>query len=179
MSFTTAALLVSWLTIALLALGLAGLMRQIAELRRAQQLTGTGPSRGTSLVGLALPTTGPLAGLRPQGGGVVVVTAPGCSSCHQTVETLLGCGLAPHTVAVSASTCEARGLQRCLSDAAEVIDLLGVPATPYLLAVDADGVIRATDVPAAVEDVLAFAQGAVPLVRPPHRLDLTTEEAGP
>ena len=178
MTFTTAALLVSWLAIALLALGLAGLMRQIGDLRRAQQFTGAGGPRAASLIGLALPTTGPLARLRPDGGGLVVVIAPGCSSCHQTVEALLASGLAPHTVAVSASTCEARGLQRCLADAPEAIGLLGAPATPYLMAVDADGVIRGTDVPAGVEDVLAFARSATPLVRPPLRLDLSTEEAG-
>lgn len=177
MSFTTAALIVSWLAIALLALGLAGIMRQVGELRRAQQLAGGG-SRGVSLVGLALPATGPLAQIRPQGGGVVVVVAPGCSSCHQTIGTLVDSGLAPHTVAVSASTCEAPGLQRCLSGAEDAIDLLGVPATPYLLAVDADGVIRGTDVPGGVEDVLAFAREAIPLVRPTLRLDLSTEETG-
>ena len=104
MSFTTAALIVSWLAIALLALGLAGIMRQVGELRRAQELAGGGTSRGTSLVGLALPATGPLARIRPHGGGVVVVVAPGCSSCHQTIGTLVDSGLAPHTVAVSAST---------------------------------------------------------------------------
>jgi hypothetical protein len=177
MSFTTAALLVSWLAIAVLALGLAGLVRQVGELRRQVALAGAG-SGSPALVGLALPGSGPLARLRPRGGGVVIVVAPGCSSCHEAAGALLAAGLGPHTVAVSASTCEVGGVQGCVSDASAAVDLLAVPATPYLLAVDADGVIRGTEVPGGPQDVAAFAAHVIPLIRPAGRLDVTAEEAG-
>ena len=173
MSFTTAALLVSWLAILVLALGLAGLMRQIAEVGAQQALGGARPRTG-SLVGLSLPTTGPLSTLRPAGGGVLLVVAPGCSSCQQSVEALLSAGLGPHTVAVSAAGCEYRGLQACIPDAREAIERLGVPATPYLVAVDADGVIRRTEVPDGVEDVAAFSRDVAPLVRPQLGIRMTT-----
>lgn len=177
MTFTAAALLVSWLAITVLALGLAGLMRQLADLRR--QVTLASGGRTGSLIGLALPTAGPLAALRPDGGGVVIVTAPGCSSCHQAVGALLDAGLGPHTVAVSASTCEAPGVQACVADAGSVIDQLGVPATPYLIAVDADGVIRATDVPASPEDVSAFGEQTIPLIQMSSGLPLSTKKDRP
>lgn len=179
MTFTTAALLVSWLAIAVLALGLAGVLRQVGELRRRVALGGSSGSGSGAMVGLGLPHSGPLARLRPDGGGVVVVIAPGCSSCHEAVGALLAAGLGPHTVAVSASTCEVSGLQACVGDASAAIDLLAVPATPYLLAVDADGVIRGSGVPGSVTDVADFAQRVIPLVRPATRLDVTPEEASP
>lgn len=185
MTFTTAALIVSWLAIAVLALGLAGLLRQVAELRGQVRLVGAGvrggagPATGAaSLIGLALPSTGPLSLLRPDGGGVIVITSPGCSSCHQAVAALSEAGLAPHTVAVSASTCEFSGLQRCVGQAVEAVDLLAVPATPYLIAVDADGVMRGTVVPGDPDEVTDFAHQMLKLIRPPRRLDLTPKESG-
>ncbi|MDO5503037.1 MAG: hypothetical protein Q4G67_07675 [Actinomycetia bacterium] len=169
MSFTTSALLLSWLAIVVLALGMAGLLRQVNDLRRQVSLSGSRSVTG-ALTGLALPSYGPLARLRPAGGGVVIVIAPGCSSCHAALEALTAAGMGPHTVAVSASGCTASGLQSCVSDAGEAIDQLGVPATPYLLAVDADGVIRSTDVPGGPEEVRAFAQSALALVAPEETL---------
>jgi hypothetical protein len=59
-------------------------------------------------------------------------------------------------VAVSASTCEVNGVQRCVPDAGDVIERLGVPATPYLLAIDAGGEIVASELPAGPDDVETF-----------------------
>ena len=177
MTFTTAALLVSWLAIVVLALGLAGVVRQVGELRRQVTLAGAG-ARSSTVVGLAIPASGPLARLRPPGGGVVIVVAPGCSSCHQAVDALLAAGLGPHTVAVSAGACDVSGVRSCVGDAAGAIDLLNVSATPYLLSVDADGIIRASEVPGGPADVTAFAAQVVPLIKPDRRLELDTSEAG-
>lgn len=155
MSFTTAALLVSWLAIVVLALGLAGLLRQVQDLTRQVASLGSGVST-TSLVGLALPAAGPIGSLRPVGGGLVVVISPGCTSCAEALDVIAAHGLLDRTVAVSASTCEASGVQRCVPDAGDLIDRLGVPATPYLIAVDAAGEIVATELPAGPDDVAVF-----------------------
>lgn len=169
MTFTTAALLLSWVAIALLALGFAGLMRQLGELHRSVS-TGTGPSASLapSLSGLALPATGDLAALRPHGGGLVLFVSPGCSSCEATMTAVAEAADPGTVVVVSSGPCPASGplaASRCVPDALPLLERLSVPGTPYLVDVGADGVIGATLLPQDANQVTDFLAGR----HVPHR----------
>lgn len=187
MSFTSAALVVSWLAIALLALGIAGLTRQVSVLSRR---TGTGAAADTGgagahgsatsagstavsgrvvrttsdLVGLAVPNHGDLGPLRQPGRPLVLFVSPGCASCHAVIGDVAALGLDPRVTVVSSGTCsgaEAAPSLTCIADARGVLDRLAVPATPYLMALDGEGVITATLVPTDPSDLRAFAEAVL------------------
>lgn len=163
MSFTTAALLVAWVAIALLALGFAGLMRQLGELHRSLGPASSRAGATTGTVrGLALPPSGELAQLRPAGGdgGILVFVSPGCSSCEGTLTELAATGPSGSVVVVSSGTCpgDVPAGATCLSDARALMDRLAVPGTPYLVDVDADGVIGETMLPQGPEQVRVFVE---------------------
>lgn len=154
MDFTTAAIVVAWLAIALLALGFAGLLQQVNQLRRA---TTPGAASGdSSLIGLLLPPSGELAALRPAGGGVVAFVSPACDSCARVLNTLAHLTAPASTVVVSAGNCESAAGVRCLENRRDLFDRFGVPATPYLMRVDGDGAIAATLLPTDEHDLHAW-----------------------
>lgn len=187
MSFTSAALVVSWLAIALLALGFAGLTRQVSVLSRrtgtdaatgsgGAGVHGSGRSAGSTavsgravrttsdLVGLAVPAHGELGRLRQPGRPLVLFVSPGCPSCHAVIGDIAALGLEPRVTVVSSGTCsgvEAAPLLACVADARGVLDRLAVPATPYLMALDGEGVITATLVPTDPSDLQAFAEAVL------------------
>ncbi|WP_298888686.1 hypothetical protein [uncultured Serinicoccus sp.] len=165
MSFTASALVLAFVAIALLALGLAGLLRQVSLL--TQQLEGgaAAPHQGAGarttreLVGFRVP--GDLAAelVDPTARHTLLAfVSPGCSSCSLTLRALaadpqVADGSAALTL-VSAGSC-APGLQdadgagrlRCLPQGRTVMDRLAVPATPYLALLDASGTLRAALLP--------------------------------
>lgn len=159
MSFTTAALVIAWLAIVVLAFGFAGLMAQLADLKRALG-DGAAPSgqasAGGAVVGLALPATGDLATLRPAGGGVVAFVSPGCPSCEGVLADLAAAAPSGEVVVVSTGSCaevpEALPA-RCLPQGGALLGALSVPATPYLLAVDAAGTITDSLLPMDPHDL--------------------------
>lgn len=154
MDFATAAIVVAWLAIALLALGFAGLLRQVNQLRRA---SAPGATAGEpSLIGLLLPSSGELAALRPAGGGVVAFVSPACDSCARVLDVLAHLMTPAATVVVSAGHCEATDGVRCLENRRDLFDRFGVPATPYLMRVVADGAITATLLPTDEHDLHAW-----------------------
>lgn len=159
MDFNTAAIIVSWLAIALLALGYAGLLREVGELRRAR--TPQRPS--SSLVGLQLPESGELAAIRPAGNGLVVFVSPACSSCAQVLDLLRRRNVRD-LVVVSTGACEASAPGRCLPLRGDLLERLGVPATPFLLRTDAAGVITGTLLPTDDAELRAWL-GELPLLR--------------
>lgn len=172
MTFTASALVLAWVAIVLLALGLAGLLRQVNLLTR-QAETGThgaGPAAGRGgagarttrdLVGFRLPEED-VARLRP---GVVLFVAPGCSSCGQTLDLLaadplVARGAVPLTV-VSTGSCPPQdgpdaAPWACLPEGRELMNRLMVPATPYLLALDVSGTVRDTLLPDPDTDLAAW-----------------------
>lgn len=175
MSFMQSALLLAWVAIALLALGFAGLLRQVTLLSRGQAGGGatasTGAPRSTrDLVGFRLPAHGDLAGLVEPGAHrtVVAFVSPGCSSCAITLS-----GLTEVTdvrdgsvalVAVSTGSCEPAlkhlaGTGRCLAQGRPLVEALHVPATPYLMAVDGAGTIVAAALPDQDTDLTAWVRG--------------------
>lgn len=154
MSFTTAALLLTWVGLLALTLACAGLLRMVQDLKR--RTDGPGPTSARSVTGLALPSDGPAAALRPEGGGLVLFVSPSCAACADVLDELVEMrakGAAPSLVVASLGPCPAQSLTthglttRCLPDAHELADLLQVPATPFLLAVDTDGTIGDTHLP--------------------------------
>lgn len=175
MSFTSAALVVSWLAIALLALGFAGLTRQVSVLSRrtgtdgaagagSSSVSGRAVRTTSDLVGLAVPAHGDLGRLRQPGRPLVLFVSPGCPSCHAVIGDVAALGLEPRVTVVSSGTCsgaEAAPSLACIADARGVLDRLAVPATPYLMALDGEGVITATLVPTDPSDFRAFAEAVL------------------
>lgn len=190
MTFTSSALVLAWVAIVLLALGLAGLLRQVSLLTRqlegtagggpASQATGHGtghghPGQGSrgarttrELVGFRAPDR-VLERVRHDGvhRTVVAFVSPGCSSCELTLRALaadeaVAAGSVGLTL-VSTGSCgpgfqDAQGAARlaCVPQGRELMDLLAVPATPYLLALDARGTIVAALLPEAETDLTAW-----------------------
>lgn len=177
MTFTASALVLAWVAILLLALGLAGLLRQVSLLTRQLEsgapagaaaggtARGTGTPRGAGarttreLVGFTAPAD-VVDRLRHDGAELTVVAfvAPGCSSCTLTLRALaadpllaegpLGLTLVS-TGSCGPATADAEGVQRmsCVPQGRDLMDRLAVPATPYLVLLDAAGTVRAATLP--------------------------------
>lgn len=186
MTFTASALVLAWVAILLLALGLAGLLRQVSLLTR-QLETGapgsTGAAAARVVAGAGARTTRELIGftaprdvvdrVRHDGADLTVVAfvAPGCSSCTMTLhalaaDPLLADGHAGLTLVSTGScgpaTADAEGVRRlsCVSQGRDLLDRLAVPATPYLLVLDPDGVVRAATLPDEDTDLGAWLRRA-------------------
>jgi hypothetical protein len=161
MTFTTAALVTSWVAILVLALGLAGLMRQVTVLSRRHGTAGSGSGRTPhDLLGFRLPDDGSIAELRPASGGIVLFSSPTCPSCASVLADLGSLGLGDRLVVASTGPCPP-GVEdlpgaRCVDDARAAMDRLSVPATPYLVAVDAVGTITDVLLPEAPQDVRSW-----------------------
>ncbi|NLG22403.1 MAG: hypothetical protein GX555_13350 [Actinomycetales bacterium] len=189
MSFLESAVLLAWVALVLLALGLAGLLRQVTVLTRGQagrsgqSAPAAGSPRSTrDLVGFRLPAHGDLAGLVEPGAHrtVVAFVSPGCSSCAITLTGLAG---VPDVregsvalVAVSTGSCDPglenlAGTGRCLAQGRALMEQLHVPATPYLMAVDGGGTIVAAALPEQDTDLTAWVRGTRGSIR-------LTEEQG-
>lgn len=178
MSFLESAVLLAWVALVLLALGLAGLLRQVTVLSRSQlgrssttpASPGSGPRTTRDLIGFRLPADGELAGLVEPGAHrtVVVFVSPGCSSCAHTLTALAGVpdvtGGSVAVVAVSTGSCEPAladlgGTGRCLAQGRALLDHLLVPATPYLVGLDSGGTIVAATLPDQDTDLTAWVRG--------------------
>lgn len=167
MTFTQAALLTSWLAIALLTLAMAGLLRQVTSLSKAMALRDGGHHTavtGADLTGLALPPSGVLSALLPSDRAVLAVfVSPGCGSCMAVLEDvgerLEGAAhgaISLEVVVVSSGPCPSTALPpgaRCVGEAMEIFERLGVPGTPYVMRVNVDGTVGAGALVATPEDL--------------------------
>jgi hypothetical protein len=187
-SFQTSALVLAWVAIVLLALGLAGLLRQVQLLSRGRVGGADGPAATTAhtprdLVGFRLPRQGPLAGLVDPVAHrtVLAFVSPGCPSCTQTLERLAAtpdvAAGSVAVVAVSTGSCTPAetalaGTGRCVPRGRGLLERLRVPATPYLVAVDADGTLVAAVLPDEDTDVpgwVRHSRGSLSVTEEPHR----------
>lgn len=172
MSFLQSAVLLAWVAIVLLALGFAGLLRQVTILTRGQAggAAAAGSPRSTrDLIGFRLPAHGDLPALVEAGAHrtVVAFVSPGCSSCALTLSGLIE---VPDVrdgsvalVAVSTGSCDPAldnlaGTGRCIAQGRAVLEALHVPATPYLMALDGAGTIVEATLPDQDTDLSAWVQ---------------------
>jgi len=151
MTPTTAALILSWICIVLLALGTAGLLRRVDALELAQTSGRGAPgARPGPRPGLSLPVQRFLD-VDGDRDVLLLVVSPGCGSCRTALAALAAAKPTGLDVVVVTAEPSLEPLAvppgfAVAPDAGELVDILGVPATPYLVRLDADGTIRRADV---------------------------------
>jgi hypothetical protein len=142
MSFETTALLVTWVALVLLALVVAGLVRQVHQLTQGPRTREPGPRAGT-----AAPSLDVLAA-EPGRATLLLFLSQDCPVCHDVFEEALGIGGAPATRAVFAGEAidaVPPANMRILSGQKELFTAYQVPATPYGVIVGADGRVRTAE----------------------------------
>jgi hypothetical protein len=149
MTFTTAAVLLTWLALLVLALALAGVIRQVRVL--------AGGAGARVLVGPAVGTAAPpLAGGRPVPRPALVVFAePDCPTCSDVLPALqngLGTQLEKLVLYPGSAPPGEAGIET-LSHQQEAFDGWNVVVTPFVAVVDAGGDV-----------VAAGAVGSVPIL---------------
>lgn len=144
MSFTTSALIVSWVAILLLALVVSGLVRQVHALTSGA--AAGGPAQLGLRNGSRAPEHATLAG-GEDGTMVLLFLSEDCRSCAEVFD---------QTVRLAALATEARVLPRALyrgdvarqapfpvhADANQLFDAYAVPLTPFAVIVEQDGRVR-------------------------------------
>jgi hypothetical protein len=166
---TTAALVLAWICVVVLALATAGLLRRVEALERQAATTGVagGVARGAptgaggARPGMRLPLLEHLgAAVSGTRDVLLLVVAPGCGSCRSALAALGAAAQQTHTLDVVVATADADlgdlaapAGAAVVTGAARLVDVLGVPATPYLVRLDADGTIRAADLVTAGADL--------------------------
>ena len=164
MTPTTAALVLAWICVVVLALATAGLLRRVEALER--QVAGRGT--GGAPAGDGGPRPGMRLPLREHLGSAVsgtrdvllLVVAPGCGSCRSALAALGALASQTRDLDVVVATADADlgdlaapAGAAVVTGAAGLVDVLGVPATPYLVRLDAEGTIRAADLVTASTDL--------------------------
>lgn len=150
MSFQTTALLLSWVAILLLAMVVAGLVRQVHALAQgAPQASGLGPAPGSRAPEFDRVGHGLLLFLdRDCGTCADVLTA--AEALHTPAKAIFA-GQPPETTLPA------------VADAPDLFDAYGVPATPFAVVVDPTGRVRAAEPvgsTAALHDLLDALEGA-------------------
>ncbi len=173
MSPTTAALVLAWICVVVLALATAGLLRRVEALERQVAGAGVPGGVGTGAGGGARP--GMRLPLREHLGAAVsgrrevllLVVAPGCGSCRSALAALGAAAARTRHLDVVVATAAADlgdlappAGAAVVTGAAALVDVLGVPATPYLVRLDAEGTVRAVDLVTAGTDLAGWVQPA-------------------
>lgn len=142
MSFETTALLVTWVALVLLALVVAGLVRQVHQLTQGRRTPDLGLSPGMPAPALDL------VGAEPGHATLLLFLSEDCPACKDVFEEALGLDGGPATRAVFAEdtiVADPPANLRILSGQAELFTAYQVPATPYGVIVDADGRVRTAE----------------------------------
>jgi hypothetical protein len=142
MSFDTTALLVTWVALVLLALVIAGLVRQVHHLTQGPRTRDLGLRTGTPAPALDLVLA------EPGQATLLLFLSEDCQVCHDIFQEALGLDGAPATRAIFAQ--EAIGADpppnmTVLSRQAELFTAYQVPATPYGVIIGADGRVRTAE----------------------------------
>ncbi|MFJ4466939.1 hypothetical protein ACIP2X_05375 [Streptomyces sp. NPDC089424] len=146
MDFTTSAVIVSWAAIALLALVVSGLVRQVHQLSRAQpHLPGrTGLAPGAAAPGLTAPGLDGL--LRTDRASLLLFLDADCGTCGEVLAEARAWAVhqgdaAPQVLGLYAGPVprDAGSAVTVLGDRPELFTAYDIPATPYAVAVDAAG----------------------------------------
>jgi hypothetical protein len=142
MSFETTALLVTWAALVLLALVVAGLVRQVHQLTQGPRSREPGLRAGTAAPALDV------LGAEPGRATLLLFLSEDCPVCHDVFEEALGIGGAPATRAVFAGEpidAVPPENMRILAGQKELFTAYQVPATPYGVIVGADGRVRTAE----------------------------------
>jgi hypothetical protein len=153
MSFETTALLVTWAALVLLALVVAGLVRQVHQLTQGPRTREPGLRAGTAAPALDL--LGAEQG-RPT---LLLFLSEDCPACQDVFEEALGIsgGLATRAVfAQQAIGADPPPDLRILSGQEELFTAYQVPATPYGVIVGADGRVRTAEPVGSVRSLRAL-----------------------
>jgi hypothetical protein len=141
MSFETTALLVTWVALVLLALVVAGLVRQVHQLTQGPRTREPGLRAGMAAPALDL------LGAEPGQATLLLFLSEDCPVCHDVFQEALGIGGAATRVvfAEKAIGADPPPNMRILSGQAELFTAYQVPATPYGVIVGADGRVRTAE----------------------------------
>lgn len=162
MSFTTTALLLTWVALVLLALVVAGLVRQVHQLTR-----GPGEQETGLRTGMPAPTLEHLAP-EPDAPTLVLFLSDECPACRDVFQESLELTGAPPIRAVftgAALDGVAPANMRVLTDQDDLFTAYRVPATPYAVLVGVDGRVRTAEPVGSVRALHALiveAGGRVP-----------------
>lgn len=142
MSFETTALLLTWVALVLLALVVAGLVRQVHHLTQGPRPRELGLPAGSP--GPALDTVGAGPG-RPT---LLLFLSEDCPVCHDVFGEALAQTGGPATTAIFAAGAiegEPPANLRVLPDQEDLFTAYKVPATPYAVILGADGRVRTAE----------------------------------
>ncbi|GLY90629.1 hypothetical protein [Actinoallomurus iriomotensis] len=142
MSFETTALLLTWVALVLLALVVAGLVRQVHHLTQGPRARDLGLRTGTSAPALDRVRA------EPERATLLLFLSDDCPVCHDVFHEALGLHGAPAIRAIFAE--EAIGgdppaNMTVLPRQAELFTAYRVPATPYGVIIGADGRVRTAE----------------------------------
>jgi hypothetical protein len=142
MSFETTALLVTWVALVLLALVVAGLVRQVHHLTQGPRTRELGLPAGSPAPALAA------VGARPERPTLLLFLSEDCPICHDVFAETLTQADGPATTAIF----KGRAIDgrppanlRVLPDQEDLFTAYKVPATPYAVIVGADGRVRTAE----------------------------------
>ncbi|MBO2453945.1 hypothetical protein J4573_43130 [Actinomadura barringtoniae] len=136
MSFQTSALLLSWVAILLLALVVAGLVRQVHALSRGvPQRTTLGPAPGT-----------PAPAFDRLGAGLLLFLDLDCGVCTEVLGSAGELGRPFKAIfAEDGPTAVPPGVSVLTGERHGLFEAYGVPATPFAVIVDGDGRVRTAE----------------------------------
>jgi hypothetical protein len=142
MSFETTALLVTWVALVLLALVVAGLVRQVHQLTQGPRSRDLGLRAGTPAPALDLVRA------EPGQATLLLFLSQDCPVCHDVFQEALGLDGAPATRAIFAEEAidaDPPANLAILPRQAELFTAYQVPATPYGVIIGADGRVRTAE----------------------------------
>jgi hypothetical protein len=157
MSFETTALLVTWVALVLLALVVAGLVRQVHQLTQGPRTREVGLPAGSPAPGLDRIEAEPG---RPT---LLLFLSEDCPACQDVFQEALGMRGGPATRAIFAEepiVADPPAHLRVLPGQEELFTAYQVPATPYGVIVGADGRVRTAEPVGSVRGLHALVDEA-------------------
>jgi hypothetical protein len=157
MGFEDTALLLTWVALILLALVVAGLVRQVHRLQQGPPALGVGPAAGSPAPGLDR------LAAEPERANLLLFLEEDCPACQDVFGEALTLTGGPPTRAVFAGGAPAvdppPGL-RILTGRRDLFEAYEIPATPFGVIVGADGRVRVAEPVGSVRALHALAAEA-------------------